>query len=607
MAVGEMAALSLNSLPLGFRFRPTDEELVDYYLRFKINGKDRQVSVIREIDVCKWEPWDLPDLSVIPTKDPEWFFFCPQDRKYPNGHRLNRATNAGYWKATGKDRKIKSGTIQIGMKKTLVFHTGRAPKGKRTNWVMHEYRATLKELDGTNPGQSPFVLCRLFKKQDESIEGLNGDEAEPTVSSPVVQSSPGDTQSELEVTPGPLSSGKHAEMLSTKIEYIMVETSDDMTSDAGKAIACPHNSYSVHDVEDQRIEEIASESDRQLEEDLKMFFASTPEQLDCKIFSPLHSQMQAELGSSYIYCPVGTDCSNGHSDLQLQYGTNESDDVTQFLKNVLNNSGEDATEDFGTENNLASSGGTIMTNVTSDFDGEPYGDAQAQVEKVKLEAGFQGVMSFTENFPGEASIHVETPEVHGTVYLAQAESYNRNVVPFGSAVSSNDLNPNPVVNGDSGPLVIRRRARQLQNPPFADETEVPHAMMCQGAAPRRLRLQRKLQISCSFKSVKYQNNKPEEESKPAVKEEEKAVEQHVTGCVDEPQKIALSGSVDDSKTSQDQGTAMRSYSTSKPGKKKVVSMFSKTGSTWLFSFMFRVVVFAVLFISLTSVWRGLKF
>ena len=46
-------------VPPGFRFHPTDEELVDYYLRKKVALKKVDLDVIKDVDLYKIEPWDL--------------------------------------------------------------------------------------------------------------------------------------------------------------------------------------------------------------------------------------------------------------------------------------------------------------------------------------------------------------------------------------------------------------------------------------------------------------------------------------------------------------------------------------------------------------------
>ncbi|XP_028127248.1 NAC domain-containing protein 35-like isoform X2 [Camellia sinensis] len=145
----------------GFRFHPTEEELIEFYLRRKVEGKRFNVELITFLDLYRYDPWELPALAAIGEK--EWFFYVPRDRKYRNGDRPNRVTTSGYWKATGADRMIRSENFRsIGLKKTLVFYSGKAPKGIRTSWIMNEYRLPHHETERLQKAE--ISLCRVYKR-----------------------------------------------------------------------------------------------------------------------------------------------------------------------------------------------------------------------------------------------------------------------------------------------------------------------------------------------------------------------------------------------------------------------------------------------------------
>ncbi|CAI0381375.1 unnamed protein product [Linum tenue] len=174
-------------LPPGFRFHPTDEELVVQYLKRKVYSFPLPASIIPEVDVCKSDPWDLP--VVAGDLEQERYFFSTKEAKYPNGNRSNRATGSGYWKATGIDKQIlaSKGNYAAGMKKTLVFYRGKPPHGTRTDWIMHEYRLLNPEtttqannnISTNQVRKKNWVLCRIFLKK----RGANNKNEEETRSS----------------------------------------------------------------------------------------------------------------------------------------------------------------------------------------------------------------------------------------------------------------------------------------------------------------------------------------------------------------------------------------------------------------------------------------
>ncbi|XP_010520449.1 PREDICTED: NAC domain-containing protein 60-like isoform X2 [Tarenaya hassleriana] len=164
----EKSLASATAFP-GFKFSPTDTELISYYLKRKIDGMERCVEVITEVDIYNFEPWDLPDKSIVKAET-EWFFFYTRGRKYPHGSQNKRTTQKGFWKATGKERNVKSGAEVIGTKRTLVFYVGRAPKGERTEWIIHEYC-----MKGVPP--DALVVCRL--RRNTEFQASSSEKTEP--------------------------------------------------------------------------------------------------------------------------------------------------------------------------------------------------------------------------------------------------------------------------------------------------------------------------------------------------------------------------------------------------------------------------------------------
>ncbi|KAM7254072.1 hypothetical protein ACFE04_031754 [Oxalis oulophora] len=90
------------SLPPGFRFHPTDEELVGYYLKRKVDGLQIELEVIPVIDLYKFDPWELPGTENIRTaqelieppklaigKQPDAFALCRVVKKNESTQKTN--------------------------------------------------------------------------------------------------------------------------------------------------------------------------------------------------------------------------------------------------------------------------------------------------------------------------------------------------------------------------------------------------------------------------------------------------------------------------------------------------------------------------------------
>ncbi|PWA94954.1 NAC domain-containing protein [Artemisia annua] len=174
-------SLYLDSLPIGYRFEPTDLELIRHYLLKKIRNENLPKNKISTVKIYEDHPKDIVG-NYPQAKEGEWYFFTSRDRKYPNGKRPNRRAGLGYWKATGPDKVIRHKGMKIGGKKSLVYYEGHSPDGTKTNWMMHEYVVEgyeRKRAAGNKDMMlNDYVLCKIYNKHGRGKEIKEEDDSD---------------------------------------------------------------------------------------------------------------------------------------------------------------------------------------------------------------------------------------------------------------------------------------------------------------------------------------------------------------------------------------------------------------------------------------------
>ncbi|XP_066397523.1 NAC domain-containing protein 83-like isoform X2 [Miscanthus floridulus] len=184
----ERPAQAPTQLPPGFRFHPTDEELVMLYLRRQALARPLPAAVIPVVhDVARLDPWDLPGAN-----EGEGYFFSLRRAPATGRGSRRRRAGSGYWKATGKEKPVflqcggggGKRQLLVGVKTALAFHRSETPpSSSRTGWIMHEYRLAVPrgvaEQRKKNASQGcvadpgEWVVCRVFLKNNRPNRDAN--------------------------------------------------------------------------------------------------------------------------------------------------------------------------------------------------------------------------------------------------------------------------------------------------------------------------------------------------------------------------------------------------------------------------------------------------
>ncbi|KAJ0035218.1 NAC domain-containing protein 41-like [Pistacia vera] len=150
-------------MPTGFRFNPTDEELIEILER-KVSGQEMPLHdhFIVERNVYELDPRDLQwDHTMVLLNNERYCYYMRENDS-------REVSGRGWWRATGHVKKIYANNkYVIGYKRPLTFirfsdNERKRKNALKTNWIMHEY-----SLDSNI---TEWRICKIKYKGKLSIQ-----------------------------------------------------------------------------------------------------------------------------------------------------------------------------------------------------------------------------------------------------------------------------------------------------------------------------------------------------------------------------------------------------------------------------------------------------
>ncbi|XP_073117311.1 uncharacterized protein [Elaeis guineensis] len=161
------------ALLTGWRFQPSDVELLDSFLRKKILGQPLSYHMILEADVYGDDPKNLTARYSMANRDGEWYFFTSTVRKHPgasDSSRASRRAGAGRWKATQRIKTVLDSDHNVLGSKQCFCYMESCPSGGETKtiWLMEEFsiphlrrKAGASAISGSNK-LDEWVICKIY-------------------------------------------------------------------------------------------------------------------------------------------------------------------------------------------------------------------------------------------------------------------------------------------------------------------------------------------------------------------------------------------------------------------------------------------------------------